>query len=567
MKAEGEWGGRRLAFPNGLRHVVPENSMTGNAQAAERAGRRLLLLALCGGVLVVAVFLACLLLVAADTPLAPPQPDTLMYMQYARAAAEGHPYRFTADQGPSTGSTSHLYPFLLAALYRAGARGDALFAAGFALNAVFYLLVIWLAWLLARRLAPGAEAVALGLVLLSGPLACGALGGSDMGLFMVLALATLTALVYARPRTAAACIALAVWARPEGFIMASVLLAAGLWRMLRRRGHPTLAAIGLWACAHMAAVLWLNHALTGRLVFLSLAGKGYRALHPFPWFLAHVMRDYASVALGLLLGLGRDGRAYYMVPVVGGVAGLVGLGRWWCPAEGRFAAAWWWISVLGAFGLVAMGGWQGYLHDRHLAWVLAPWIVCVAAGVGAPPVPPAVRRLLVALLVGYQAVTFPYFVRSFARMAERTAGQAAFARRVAARLPAGARVGVLNYPGLAYVMPGRTLVHLGGYVSPPFVTDGDFVTNIETLKHRPETRFEAWLLAGYEGRHREGGAGIVGRIAVAGVSGGGLVHAGRAVRTAGPRGAGGGVGAAAGGLAGRGLAARRGGARIRGLRF
>src|SRR5262245_44301264 len=42
-----------------------------------------------------------------------PLDDTFIYLQYARAIAEGHPFVYTAGNAPTTGATSLLYPFLL----------------------------------------------------------------------------------------------------------------------------------------------------------------------------------------------------------------------------------------------------------------------------------------------------------------------------------------------------------------------------------------------------------------------------------------------------------------------
>jgi hypothetical protein len=71
-----------------------------------------------------------------------PQSETLLYCQSARQIADGMPFVFTPGDKPSTGCSSHLYPFLLAALYKTGATGEALFTAGFVLNALFYLVFL-----------------------------------------------------------------------------------------------------------------------------------------------------------------------------------------------------------------------------------------------------------------------------------------------------------------------------------------------------------------------------------------------------------------------------------------
>src|SRR5262245_6724241 len=42
-----------------------------------------------------------------------PLDDSFIYLQYARAIAEGHPFVYTAGNAPTTGATSLLWPFLL----------------------------------------------------------------------------------------------------------------------------------------------------------------------------------------------------------------------------------------------------------------------------------------------------------------------------------------------------------------------------------------------------------------------------------------------------------------------
>ena len=42
-----------------------------------------------------------------------PLDDSFIYLQYAKAIAEGHPFVYTPGNAPTTGSTSLLYPLLL----------------------------------------------------------------------------------------------------------------------------------------------------------------------------------------------------------------------------------------------------------------------------------------------------------------------------------------------------------------------------------------------------------------------------------------------------------------------
>ena len=77
-----------------------------------------------------------------DGVIATPQYDTPLYYQAARRIAEGHPFSFSEGTAVSTGTTSVVYPFVLAVLYCLGFKGGGLIVAGFALNAVFYLCFV-----------------------------------------------------------------------------------------------------------------------------------------------------------------------------------------------------------------------------------------------------------------------------------------------------------------------------------------------------------------------------------------------------------------------------------------
>jgi hypothetical protein len=99
---------------------------------------------LCAGFLVCVLFSVVGRTYGPGGHVAPPQRDSLMYQQYARSMAEGHPFRYNPGDAPSTGSTSYLYPALLALLYKVGAHGDALATAGFVLASVLYLAFLFL---------------------------------------------------------------------------------------------------------------------------------------------------------------------------------------------------------------------------------------------------------------------------------------------------------------------------------------------------------------------------------------------------------------------------------------
>jgi len=90
--------------------------------------------------------------------------DSFIHFQYARAIAEGHPFRYEAGEPATMGATSTLWPLMLAPFYALGLDG---------------LLILWPAWVLSF-VALGLLAREVGLLTrpLAGPHA--ALGATGM---------------------------------------------------------------------------------------------------------------------------------------------------------------------------------------------------------------------------------------------------------------------------------------------------------------------------------------------------------------------------------------------------
>lgn len=63
---------------------------------------------------------------ATGGPFPVPLDDVFIHFNYARSIAEGHPFEWISGQGYSSGESSPLYPFLLAAGYLVGFRGTSL---------------------------------------------------------------------------------------------------------------------------------------------------------------------------------------------------------------------------------------------------------------------------------------------------------------------------------------------------------------------------------------------------------------------------------------------------------
>src|SRR5688572_14424670 len=92
--------------------------------------------------------------------------DAYIHFQYARAIAEGHPFRYQADQPISSGATSFLWPLVLAPFHLVGFRGASIlwpawFLSFLALGALSYETYALAKPLTSRAAAIGARAMTL----------------------------------------------------------------------------------------------------------------------------------------------------------------------------------------------------------------------------------------------------------------------------------------------------------------------------------------------------------------------------------------------------------------------
>jgi hypothetical protein len=435
----------------------------------------------------------------------PPTPDAYLFEQYARAIAEGRPYQHAAGDPPSTGSTSHSYPFVLALFYKLGAQGDGLAAAAMLFGAACFLAQVGAVWAIARTLAPRAAPLAATLMALSGHQVFAGLGGTDMALFATLALWTLAAALKGRAGWMALLLAACSWTRPEGAILSAMALAAGLLPTGAesedksfRRGLIVAGAAGLLAYGGVAA---LNLWLTGTTTFHSVLGKGFFATLPLADALARTAAEAGVVVRGILLGLEGDGREFHALPIAGAALAILGLREPGGRALHRTARpeAWWLASATLATLAACSSGRTDAHFDRYFAWFLPVGLIYMAAGAETLAKrwnrPPA-RLSIIATLLGWQLLGLAYFAGQFGARCARVAEQAAFCQQADALLPKGAKVCSLGGGGTAaYQMPRHLVRNLYGVESSPFVAPRgeSALHNIELLQRRPDLRPDAWV--------------------------------------------------------------------------
>ncbi|HEY6572025.1 MAG TPA: hypothetical protein VI198_01800, partial [Candidatus Eisenbacteria bacterium] len=228
-----------------------------------------------------------------------PLDDSFIYLQYAKAIAQGHPFVYTAGNEATTGSTSLWYPLLLVPPHLFGADPSVAVAWTFGLGILFYFLTALLATRLAVTLGGWpAGLVAAAFVCASPHVLWGSLSGMEIGLYTTILLGTV--LAYAREREEGRFPTFVWWAfglagaRPEGAILCGVLalfVARDSWKA-GEGGGGRRSPLPFALCLAAAALPFLvNLVVSGSLESTSSQAKSILA------------EPYADTRLYYLTGL------------------------------------------------------------------------------------------------------------------------------------------------------------------------------------------------------------------------------------------------------------------------
>ncbi len=472
------------------------------------------------GILVAAGFLG-LMLWTTEGHFVAQVSDLYVIAQYAQALAEGHPFRYNAGEAATSGATSLLHTSVLALAHASGARGEGLVAFAVLLGAALYLVSIPLAARIAERLAgPREGRLAGALVALSGPVVWGYLYGSDIALFLFLALLLLDRwLAYFggdSARGVALSGALLALARPEGLPIGLALAVAGRWRT------PASRACRLWLWLPVAAglgVIALQRAFTGSWLSTSVAEKSLWPNYGPVESLAVATRYGVDVLRGLLLGLYPPesaigfarGEASFFFPPMALVLVLLAVAR---PGEPFVVPARLWLALVAVvFALTGPNVFMGVHFNRYLMWAFPGLIALCAAGLGtltrlaARDDAPLERELFrggAALVLLLGALSTAHFAAVYAELAgetwRREIPMAAFIR---AELPKG--VAIANIATSVEYLTGHRNLNLHGVTSPGFAgsrTAEREAGMFESLGRRPAAERPPYLLltrSGHEG--------------------------------------------------------------------
>jgi 4-amino-4-deoxy-L-arabinose transferase-like glycosyltransferase len=316
--------------------------------------------------------------------------DLYVVCQYARAMAEGHPFQYNAGEAPTSGSTSLLHTAILAVAHALGARGEWLVAFAVLLGALLFVASVLIARRIGRRLGGEREGLLAGLlVALGGPVVWSFLYGSDIALYMFLALLTLDGWLEwwsggSARRLALAAGALAL-ARPEALV---IVLLLALLSLGRRPATPRDRALVIAPTAVAFAALLTHRLIVGSWAGTSVADKALLPNFGLVDSLSLAASYGVDVIRGLLLGLYPaespigfyGGWAAFTFPPLALLLVLLAAAR--APRTLRFPT-WAWLGVVGVlFALVGPNLFMGVHFNRYLMWAFPGLLALTAAGLG-----------------------------------------------------------------------------------------------------------------------------------------------------------------------------------------
>ncbi|MDF2692800.1 MAG: hypothetical protein K0S65_1183 [Labilithrix sp.] len=410
--------------------------------------------------------------------------DAYIHFQYARAFAEGHPFRFQAGEPISTGATSFLWPIVLAPFHAVGFRGEAILWPAWALSFLALGALAYEAYALAKPLAGTAAAIGAGAMVLGfgGFAWCAASGMEVVPFAWLIASATRRASEWAESRDARTrrnLIVLAVLAflcplmRPEGAIttvaLGAVVAACPRSGVLAVKGRDV---------SRVEALLFVAAALLPNLLLLLLTGSATSSTaqvkllagNPY-WPLAETSLANAKLLAGTIL----DGQVWSaeFLPKGGAPlawAGLVALVWRGTTSKLGVRAA---LVLLLALSMFVPCTYVTFLWNRlrYLWPFMTGWIVglaCLARGIAIlaskidARVGTATAALVAGGFAGAFAVRLEWVLEDVAQSASGIDRQQATLGRWAKRhLPADARIGVNDTGAIAYFGDRKTFDVVG----------------------------------------------------------------------------------------------------------
>ena len=446
-------------------------------------------------------------------PWSAPLDDVFIHFDFARSAAQGHPFEWVPGNGYSSGATSLLYPFVLATGYLLGFQGldlmlwagivacVSVFALLLGLRRAFEQLPVWTTYLLPLAL--------LGV----GALAWALFSGMEIAFFLALWLAGFLAwtalldgaradrvsVLLTRAAGLGVVGAALVATRPEAAVLVAIFALSSARAVQARGAKATLAVLALAAAP--GALVVVGSALANLLLTGEIAAAGAVAklelYHPF-LTAAEKLERWWFYFTYQVLRLTQE--HLESMPVIGWLVWLYALAALFFD-ETRRAAACLWACALGWTMTVAFNGQVRWQNERYsmpaLTWVLA----AAALGLGVVLVRgfQRPRDPRVVALAWLATVAFPLFVWQaepnfrfqawyFGRGSRNIYDQHVTLGRVLRQSPEHEATVLLGDAGaIPYVSEGHALdiIGLGGYKHMPFAraTRAHVGSAVELIEH------------------------------------------------------------------------------------
>jgi len=357
----------------------------------------------------------------------------------------------------SSGATSVLWPWLLAANFRWIHADPVAYTLGLGMLCEVAAALAILGVLRADGWSVEWATAAACSLAASGNWLWLAVNGMEAVLFVALGCAAIYAARCGRDWLCAALLTALVLTRLEGFALAGILVVALWWRERRLRLWPFVAA-----AATLLSVLVWSHATRGTWMPTTMAGRRWLAG-------AGVAPPSALLQLWVQRLIVLAGHVHVAELIArSALFGVAGAGLWWgCRrTTGLMTLALWTAAQLAAYAIVLPSIGNGGRYQPMVLALIGPWTIAGVRATRRPAVQTAVLASVVVLglssLIVWRGVTeaATTHINSVHRRA---------AAWIAAKVPAEEPIAAYDIGALAWELPGRRVIDLGGLVDPAYL--------------------------------------------------------------------------------------------------
>jgi 4-amino-4-deoxy-L-arabinose transferase-like glycosyltransferase len=327
-------------------------------------------------------------------PFGLPLDDSYIYLTYAKQMGRGQPFTYYPGGGYSAGSTSVLWPMVLAPFWTLGARGHALVWVSFGLCSALFAATAVLCQLVVRDLVGRLAGVLAGvMIIVIGPFVFTALSGMEVALASALLAASIYLLAHAertgRPRKLlVACLAATALSRPEALLIVGIVVGVCA---VQRLAHRDWRAALWWLSPLVAPLVWLtaNRVFAGHWAPNTGVAKSHFYLPGFDWtYWTDTVIDHSRDALTRFF---YSNRSPFVWPRFVWYLWLAGAFRiaWWAKRERRYLVGT--LLVIAPFLLVfaviaSSGAWVFHAY-RYIAPAFPLLLIPVAIALAPPQLP------------------------------------------------------------------------------------------------------------------------------------------------------------------------------------